>query len=111
MKIHPQRNFLRVHLFYIHNDIVSMATNLYFEKKFQTLVVNSSTNINKMNCLKYLSPQIIEYKEEHCMKIQVLFWYRYKNVAGFNHLIDPNNIPIKCIIKKSVMFLLVIFLR
>ena len=46
MKIHPQRNFLHDHLFCIHNDIVSMVTNLDFEKKYQTVVVNSSTNMN-----------------------------------------------------------------
>ena len=103
MKIHPQRNFLRVHLFCIHNDIVSMVTNLDFEKKFQT----GGQQFNQYQQNEQLSTshlKSLNTKKNTAWKSRSFFGTGTKNVAGFNHLIDPNNFPIKCIIKKSMMF-------
>ena len=50
-----------------------------YEKKVYTVMVNNSTNINKMN--NQPSPEIIEPRPRHItLEIQVLAWDRHKNV-------------------------------
>ena len=52
------------------------------DKKVKTVMVSNSTNINKMN--SHLSHQIIEHKKHMALEIQVLAWYRHKNVGWLN---------------------------